>query len=255
MRKRFSPEIRGGLEFDNVSFRYPDAPGSALDRVSFSVREGEMIGVVGRSGSGKTTLIRLIQGIQSAQLGMIRLSGTDIRHIDLGHLRRNVAVVLQDSFLFRGSIRENIAAGMPQARLEAIVEAARLAGAEEFIDRLPLGYETIIEEGAVNFSGGQRQRISIARALLIRPRLLIFDEATSALDPESESILQANLKQIARGRTMIVVSHRLSSLVQSDRILVLDRSRVVDFAPHATLLETCESYRSLWLQQTEHVHA
>jgi ATP-binding cassette subfamily B protein len=249
-----TPDIRGGIEFDNVSFRYPGASGSALDQVSFAVKEGEMIGVVGRSGSGKTTLIRMIQGIQSAQLGTIRLSGTDIRHIDLGHLRRNVAVVLQDSFLFRGTIRDNIAAGLPQARLEAIVEAARLAGAEEFIDRLPLGYETVIEEGATNFSGGQRQRLSIARALLIRPRLLIFDEATSALDPESEAILQANLKEIARGRTMIVVSHRLSSLVQSDRILVLERSRVVDFAPHAELVERCDAYRSLWQQQTQHVH-
>jgi len=249
------PEITGRLEFDGVSFRYPDATASALDRVSFTVEEGEMIGVVGRSGSGKTTLIRMIQGIQAAQMGMIRLSGTDIRHIDLGHLRRSVAVVLQDSFLFRGSVRDNIAAGSPLARLEAIVEAARLAGADEFIDRLPMGYETIIEEGAVNFSGGQRQRLSIARALLIRPRLLIFDEATSALDPESEAILQTNLKEIARGRTMIVVSHRLSSLVQSDRILVLERSRVVDFAPHATLVERCDAYRSLWQQQTQHVHA
>jgi ATP-binding cassette subfamily B protein len=249
------PEIRGGIAFDCVSFRYPDAPSSALDRVSFEVEEGEMIGVVGRSGSGKTTLIRLIQGIQVAQAGMIRLSGTDIRHIDLGHLRRNVSVVLQDSFLFRGSIRDNIAAGNPRATLDSIVEAARLAGADEFIDRLPLAYETVIEEGAVNFSGGQKQRLSIARALLIRPRLLIFDEATSALDPESECILQENLKEIGRGRTMIVVSHRLSSLVQSDRILVLERSRVVDFAPHQTLLERCPSYRSLWDQQTQHVTA
>jgi len=249
------PEIRGGIAFDCVSFRYPDAASTALDRVSFEVQEGEIIGVVGRSGSGKSTLIRLIQGIQVAQAGMIRLSGTDIRHIDLGHLRRNVAVVLQDSFLFRGSIRDNIAAGNPQARLEDIVEAARLAGADEFIDRLPRGFETMIEESAVNFSGGQRQRISIARALLIRPRLLIFDEATSALDPESEAILQANLKEIARGRTMIVVSHRLSSLVQSDRILVLERSRVMDFAPHPVLLERCDTYRSLWDQQTQHMAA
>jgi len=249
------PGISGGMAFDCVSFRYPGAASSALDRVSFEVEEGEMIGVVGRSGSGKTTLIRLIQGIEAAQAGIIRLSGTDIRHIDLGHLRRNVAVVLQDSFLFRGSIRENIAAGNPQARLDAIVEASRLAGAEEFIERLPLGYETMIEEGATNFSGGQRQRLSIARALLIRPRLLILDEATSALDPESEAILQANLKEIARGRTMIVVSHRLSSLVQSDRILVLERSRVVDFAPHHTLLKRCDAYCSLWHQQTQHVAA
>ncbi len=253
--KTIMPPITGDVEFDQVSFRYPQAVGSALDRVSFHVREGEVIGVVGRSGSGKTTLIRLIQGIQSAQAGMIRLSGHDIRHIDLGYLRRNVGVVLQDSFLFRGTIRDNIAASVPTARLEAVVEAARLAGADEFIDRLPMGYETQIAEGAVNFSGGQKQRLSIARALLTRPRLLIFDEATSALDPESEAILQANLKEIARGRTMIVVSHRLSSLVKADSILVLGRGRVVDFGPHAALLERCEVYRVLWAQQTEHMHA
>jgi len=252
--KTISPDITGALEFDEVSFRYPDAASVSLDRVSFSIEEGEVVGVVGRSGSGKTTLIRLIQGIQSAQTGLIRLNGTDIRHIDLGHLRRNVGVVLQDSFLFRGTIRDNIAASKPHAKLEDIVEAARLAGADEFIERLPLGYETMIAEGAVNFSGGQRQRLSIARALLTRPRLLIFDEATSALDPESEAILQANLKEIARGRTMIVVSHRLSSLVQSDRILVLGRGHVEDFAPHAVLLQRCESYRSLWQQQIQHVN-
>ncbi len=251
--KTIRPDITGRVEFDAVSFRYPDAAASALDRVSFTVAEGEMIGVVGRSGSGKTTLIRLIQGIAAAQAGMIRVSGTDIRHIELDHLRRHVGVVLQDSFLFRGSVRENIAAGNPHARLDAIVEAARLAGADEFIDRLPLGYDTLIEEGAVNFSGGQRQRLSIARALLIRPRLLIFDEATSALDPESESILQTNLKEIGRGRTMIVVSHRLSSLVQSDRILVLERGRIADYAPHAALLARCEPYRALWQQQTQHM--
>jgi len=164
-----------------------------------------------------------------------------------------VGVVLQDSFLFRGTIRENIAAGVPSAKLDDIVRAARLAGAEEFIDRLPLGYETAVEEEATNFSGGQKQRISIARALLTRPRMLIFDEATSALDPESESILQTNLKSIAAGRTMIIVSHRLASLVQADSILVLDRGVAVDCAPHATLLQRCTLYRGLWHQQTQHI--
>jgi ATP-binding cassette subfamily B protein len=249
------PVMTGAISFEQVSFRYPGAASLALDRVNFQAREGEVVGVVGRSGSGKTTLIRLIQGIEAPQSGLIRFDGADIRHIDLEHLRRNVSVVLQDSFLFRGTIRENIAAGKPNANLADVIQASRLAGADEFIDRLPLGYETPVEEGAANFSGGQKQRISIARALITRPRLLIFDEATSALDPESEAILQTNLKSIAAGRTMIVVSHRLSSLVQADAILVLDRGTALDVAPHGTLLKRCGVYRGLWEQQTIHMGA
>ncbi len=214
-----------------------------------------MIGVVGRSGSGKTTLTRLIQGIQTNQEGAIRLGASDIRHIELPYLRRAVGVVLQDSFLFRGSIRDNIAATNPDAPLPDIIAAARLAGADEFIDRLPLSYDTLIEEGACNLSGGQRQRLSIARALLVQPRLLIFDEATSALDPDSECVIQDNLKLIASGRSMIIVSHRLSSLVQADAILVLERGRAADFAPHDVLLQRCPIYRHLWHQQTRHIKA
>jgi len=251
----FRPAITGEVVFDNVRFSYSGAGKPALADVSFAVREGEVVGVVGRSGSGKTTVTRLIQGIQTAQEGSIQLSGVDVRHIDLHHLRRNVGVVLQDSFLFRGTIRDNIAATSPDAPLEEIVQAARMAGADEFIDRLPMSYDTALEEGASNLSGGQRQRIAIARALLLRPRLLIFDEATSALDPESEAVIQGNLKEIARGRTMIIVSHRLSSLVQSDAILVLDRGRMVDLAPHSVLLKRCDIYRHLWKQQTQHVRA
>jgi ATP-binding cassette subfamily B protein len=228
------PQITGDLEFDRVTFRYFGTVTPALDRVSFKVEPGQVIGVVGRSGSGKTTVTKLIQGIHAAQEGLIRLNGIDIRHIDLQHLRRSVGVVLQDNFLFRGTIRENIAATKPDAPLAEIVEAARMAGADEFIDRMPMSYDTRVEESATNFSGGQRQRIAIARALLLRPRLLIFDEATSALDPDSEAIVQKNLDDIARGRTMIIVSHRLSSLAGSDSILVLEHGEVVDFVPHAT---------------------
>jgi ATP-binding cassette subfamily B protein len=249
------PAMTGAVSFDQVSFRYPGAASLALDRVSFAAREGQVIGVVGRSGSGKTTLIRLVQGIEAPQSGLIRFDGTDIRHIDLEHLRRNVSVVLQDSFLFRGTIRDNIAAGKPNAHLSDIVQAARLSGADEFIDRLPLGFETPVEEGAANFSGGQKQRISIARALITRPRLLIFDEATSALDPESEAILQTNLKLIAEGRTMIVVSHRLSSLVQAAAFWGGARGGGGAGAPHGTLLQRCAMYRSLWQQQTQHMGA
>ncbi len=249
-QKGIRPPVTGELEFSGVSFRYEGSVTPALNHVSFRVEEGQMIGVVGRSGSGKTTLTRLIQGIHTAQEGLIQLNGTDIRHMDLGHLRRSIGVVLQDNILFRGTIRDNIAAAKPDATLEEVMEVARLAGADEFIDRLPRSYETLVEESASNFSGGQRQRIAIARALLLRPRVLLFDEATSALDPESEAIVQQNLGEIARGRTMIVVSHRLSSLANADRILVLDKGAVADYAPHETLLERCDIYRHLWDQQT-----
>ncbi|MDX2143149.1 MAG: peptidase domain-containing ABC transporter [Rhodospirillaceae bacterium] len=247
------PLITGELEFQGVTYRYPGASVPALENVSFKVDEGQLIGVVGRSGSGKTTATRLMQGICTAQEGIIRLNGADIRNIDLAHLRRSIGVVLQDNILFRGTIRENIAAGKPDATLDEVMEAARLAGASEFIDRLPMSYETYVEESASNYSGGQKQRIAIARALLLRPRLMLFDEATSALDPESEAIVQQNIGEIARGRTMIVVSHRLSSLVGSDAILVLDKGSVVDFAPHSVLLERCDIYRHLWDQQTRHL--
>jgi ATP-binding cassette subfamily B protein len=251
--KGLKPPIHGELTFEQVGFRYPGASNAALDRISFSIKKGQMIGVVGRSGSGKTTVTRMIQGIHVPQEGVIRLDNVDLRHIDLTHLRRNVGVVLQESFLFRGTIRENIAVAKPHASLIEIAQAAQLAGAAEFIDRLPMSYDTMLEEGATNLSGGQRQRLSIARALLTKPQLLIFDEATSALDPESESIIQENLARIAENRTMIIVSHRLSSLTMADAIMVLDRGKVVDFAPHETLLERCEIYTLLWNQQTQHI--
>jgi ATP-binding cassette subfamily B protein len=247
------PAISGSLRFEGVRFAYPNALAPALDGVTFTVEPGQVIGIVGRSGSGKTTLTRLIQGIEPPQAGVILVDGIDIRHIDLAHLRRGIGVVLQDNLLFRGTIRDNIAAARPEAGLEEVVAAARLAGAEEFIRRLPMSYETRVEEGGTNLSGGQRQRLAIARALLTAPRLLVFDEATSALDPESEALVNRNLADMARGRTMLIVSHRLSTLVRADAILVLDQGQVVDFAPHAVLLERCEVYRGLWQQQTEHM--
>ena len=247
------PVINGEIAFDEVLFTYEGSVSPALNRISFKVEEGQMIGIVGRSGSGKTTVTRLIQGINVPQEGLIRLNGTDIRHVDLPYLRRNIGVVLQENILFRGTVRDNIAASKPDASLEDVMHAARLAGADEFIDRLPRSYETFVEESATNFSGGQRQRLAIARALLSRPRLLIFDEATSALDPDSEAIIQQNLDDIARGRTMVIVSHRLSSLVKADAILVLERGVAVDFAPHPVLIERCDIYRHLWQQQTRHM--
>ncbi|MBP9183282.1 MAG: peptidase domain-containing ABC transporter [Fuscovulum sp.] len=246
-------DITGRIAFDQVSFTYPGATTPALDRVTLDIQPGEVIGVVGRSGSGKTTLTRLIQGIEVPSTGLLRVDGVDIRQIDLDHLRRNIGVVLQENLLFRGTIRDNIAMARPGAAPEEVALSARLAGAEDFIRRLPLGFETKIEEGGSNFSGGQRQRLAIARALMSAPRVLVFDEATSALDPESELVVNRNLAAIARGRTVIMVSHRLSSLVRADRIVVMDQGRVLDIAPHAELLARCDVYRQLWAAQTEHM--
>ena len=245
--------IGGRLLLDQVSFTYPGAATPALDRISLEVTPGQVIGVVGRSGSGKTTLTRLIQGIENPQAGLIQVDGVDIRQIDLEHLRRSLGVVLQENLLFRGTIRDNIATARPEAGLEEVLIAAKLAGAEDFIRRLPQGFDTRVEEGGANLSGGQRQRIAIARALMASPRILVFDEATSALDPESEAVVNRNLAAIARGRTVIMVSHRLSALVRADAIVVLDQGRVVAMAPHGRLLESCDIYRHLWQQQTAHL--
>lgn len=247
------PVIRGGIQFDDVGFRYSAESAPALTGVSFNVPPGTIFGLVGRSGSGKTTITRMMQGLYASQGGIIRIDGYDIREIDLVHLRSHIGVVLQDNFLFRGTVRENIAAGRPDSTMIEIVEAARLAGADEFIERLPRGFDTPLEENAANLSGGQKQRLAIARALLTQPRILILDEATSALDPESEAIVQANLKKIAAGRTLIVVSHRLSSLVEADAIMVMDRGRIDAIGPHHQILAKSEIYRTLWNQQTRHM--
>lgn len=243
------PDLSGGVEFENVVFRYGQDGALALNDVSFTMQGGSVMGVVGRSGSGKSTMTRLIQGLYPIQQGLIRIGGHDVRELDLGHLRRSIGVVLQDSFLFRGTVRENIAAAKPDATFEEVVEAARLAGATEFIEQLPRGFDTLIEEGAENLSGGQRQRLSIARALVTKPKILILDEATSALDPESEAIVKRSIKGIAAGRTVIIVSHRLSMLTDADAILVLDRGHLVDVGPHSQLVSRCTTYRHLWNQQ------
>ncbi len=249
------PKFAGAVEFQDVTFTYAGTKLPALDRVTFSVPPGTTLGLVGRSGSGKSTITRLLQGINREYSGFLKIDGADLRAINLRHLRSSFGVVLQENFLFRGSIRDNILAGRPGLTLEDAIRAARLAGAEEFIERMPNGYETYIEEGSPNLSGGQRQRLAIARALITDPRILILDEATSALDPESEALVNANLNRIARGRTMFIVSHRLSSLVNCDQILVLDRGKVIDIAPHATLLERCAIYRTLWNQQNRHLYS
>jgi len=239
----------GDVSFSDVLFKYPGSTTPALDRASFIVPAGTTLGIMGRSGSGKTTVTRLLQRLHTEYDGLIKIDGIDVREYALDHLRGSLGVVLQDSFLFAGTIRENITAAKTDATFDEVVRAARLAGAEEFIDRLPRGYETYLPEGATNLSGGQRQRLAIARALITNPRILILDEATSALDPESEAIVSANLKRISEGRTVLVISHRLTSLIDSDAILVLERGRVHDRGTHMELLDRCDIYRDLWNQQ------
>jgi len=247
------PKFSGAVEFEDVTFTYPGTKLPALNKISFQIPAGTMLGLVGRSGSGKSTITRLLQGINREYSGFVKIDGADLRAINLRHLRSSFGVVLQENFLFRGSIRDNILAGRPGLTLDDAIRAARLAGAEEFIERMPNGYETYIEEGSPNLSGGQRQRLAIARAVITDPRILILDEATSALDPESEALVNANLLRIARGRTMLIVSHRLSSLVDCDLIMVLDKGMLLDIAPHDVLLERCSVYRQLWAQQNRHL--
>lgn len=181
--------------------------------------------------------------------GVVRIDGVDIREIDLGYLRSSIGVVLQDNFMFRGTVRDNIAASKPNATLREVIAAAQAAGADEFIERLPQGYDSYLEENASNLSGGQKQRLAIARAILPQPKLLILDEAASALDPESEAIFIRNLRLIAKGKTVLMVSHRLSTLVRSDAILVFERGRVADLGTHEQLLARCAPYQLLWRQQ------
>ncbi|WP_298367549.1 peptidase domain-containing ABC transporter [uncultured Bradyrhizobium sp.] len=245
--------LKGLVEFSGVTFKYKGAVSPALNNISFEIPLGTTLGVMGKSGSGKTTITRLLQRLHSDYGGLIKVDGIDVREYDVDHLRRNVGVVLQENFLFSGTIRENISAAKPDATFDDIVRAARLAGAEEFIDKLPRGYETYIYEGSTNLSGGQRQRLAIARALIVNPPILILDEATSALDAESETIVNANISRIAQGRTLIIISHRLSSLTKADAILVLNRGVVNDIGRHEELLERNDIYSSLWYQQNTHL--
>jgi subfamily B ATP-binding cassette protein HlyB/CyaB len=247
------PAFQGGIQFDGIGFRYDPQGAKVLDNINLQIPPGAVVGIVGRSGSGKSTLTKLIQGLYPIQEGIIRLDGNDLREIDLDHLRRNIGVVLQDSFLFRGTVRENIAVTKSDATPEQVDAAARLAGAHEFVEQLPQGFDTLLEENASNLSGGQKQRIAIARALLPQPRILIFDEATSALDPDSEAIFMDNLAGIAQGRTVLIVSHRLSTLVACDAIVVMDSGRIVDAGSHQQLLERCAIYQHLWQQQNRHL--
>jgi ATP-binding cassette, subfamily B, bacterial HlyB/CyaB len=247
------PQIRGNISLQNVTFRYPGANTDALINGCLNMGAGVSLGVVGKSGSGKSTLARLIQGLYIPQVGLIQIDGLDIREIDLPHLRKSIGVVLQENYYFRGTVRENIALTKPQSTFEEIVKASILAGADEFVKKLPQGYDTPLRENASNLSGGQKQRLAIARALLINPYIMILDEATSALDAESEAIIQENLARISKNRTMIIISHRLSILSNCQKILVMDEGRFIDLGTHDELMTRCILYRDLWLRQNKHL--
>jgi leukotoxin translocation ATP-binding protein lktB len=222
------PRIQGDIRFDEVFFRYRPDGNEVLNGLSFEIKAGEIIGIVGRSGSGKSTLTKLIQRLYISSRGRLFIDGNDISVLDPMWLRSQIGVVLQDNVLLNRSIRDNIALSNPSMSIERVIEAARLAGAHDFIVELPEGYDTIVGEHGASLSGGQRQRIAIARALITNPKILIFDEATSALDYESEHIIMQNMQKICRGRTVIIIAHRLSTVQIADRILVLDKGKLVE---------------------------
>ncbi len=243
------PTIRGDVAFEHVTFRYRIDGPEVLHDVSFSIPAGQVVGIVGPSGSGKSTLAKLVQRFYVPESGRVLVDGTDLAVIDSTWLRRQVGVVLQEDILFNRSIRDNIALAEPGTPIEQVIAAATLAGAHDFILELPEGYDTIVGERGGRLSGGQRQRIAIARALLGEPRILIFDEATSALDYESERVVQRNMSQMATGRTVFIVAHRLSAVRFADRILTLENGRLIEDGTHDELVRRGGRYATLHRMQ------
>ena len=242
----------GRIDFENLRFRYPDAPKDdyVFEDLNLHIPAGQRVGLVGRSGSGKTTLTKLLLRLDDVQEGRVLVDGQDVSHCTQQSLRRQVAYVPQEALLFHRSIRENIAYGKPDATDEEIRRAAEEANTLEFIERLPDGFDTMVGERGVKLSGGQRQRVAIARAILVDAPILVLDEATSALDSESEALVQGALENLMRGRTSIVVAHRLSTVASLDRIVVLAHGEVVEDGTHHELVERGGEYASLWNRQT-----
>ena len=243
------PAIRGNITFDHVTFRYRIDGQKVLHDVSFDVPAGQMVGIVGPSGSGKSTFAKLVQRLYVPENGRVLVDGMDLAVADPAWLRRQIGVVLQENVLFNRSVRENIALADPAMPMERIIAAAKLSGAHDFILELPEGYDTVVGERGSSLSGGQRQRIAIARALIADPRILIFDEATSALDYESERIIQHNMREIAKGRTVLIIAHRLSTVRAADRIVTLERGRMVEDGTHDALIKTSGRYAALHRMQ------
>ena len=243
------PQVNGHIVFEDVTFRYRPDGSEVLRKVSFTVAPGQVIGLVGRSGSGKSTMAKLIQRLYVPERGRILVDGVDLAQVDPAWLRRQVGVVLQENFLFNCSVRDNIALTDPGLAMEQVMQAAKLAGAHEFILELPEGYDTMVGEHGCSLSGGQRQRIAIARALVANPRILIFDEATSALDYESEAIIQQNMAHISRGRTVIIIAHRLSTVRPAHQIYVVEKGEIVEQGSHEELLRAKGFYARLQSHQ------
>jgi subfamily B ATP-binding cassette protein HlyB/CyaB len=239
------PTIRGDITFEHVTFRYRIDGPEVLHDVNFTVPAGQVVGIVGASGSGKSTLAKLIQRLFVPESGRVLIDGVDLAMVDPAWLRRQVGFVLQENVLFNCSVRENIALSDPGMPIERVLTAAKLAGAHDFVLELPEGYDTVVGERGSSLSGGQKQRLAIARALITDPRILIFDEATSALDYESERIIQQGMKEICRGRTVLVIAHRLSTVRRSDRIIAIDRGRLVEDGTHDQLIATGGRYATL----------
>ncbi len=243
------PNIHGQISLDKVTFCYTPESGNVLQNMSLEIPAGLKVGIVGRSGSGKSTLTKLIQRLYLPETGRILIDGVDIAQVEPAWLRRQIGVVLQDSMLFGGTIEENIRIACPNASHEDVVAAARLAGADEFIEEMTHKYDTFVGERGTLLSGGQRQRISIARALISDPRIIIFDEATSALDYESEKKIMDNIGPISKGRTMLMIAHRLSTVRDCDAIVVIDHGRIVEAGSHDQLLEKKGAYYHLYMAQ------
>jgi len=243
------PSLRGEVVFDKVNFRYRADGKNILSDINLRIPAGAHVGIVGRSGSGKSTLTRLVQRLYVPDSGRVLVDGVDIAQVETAWLRRQIGVVLQENFLFAGSIKENIAIALPNIDEAAVMRAAKLAGVDEFVKDMPQGYETFVGERGSLLSGGQRQRVAIARALLLDPRILIFDEATSALDTESEQHILANMKEIAKGRTTITIAHRLSTVKGCDAIIAMDHGRIMEVGTHEALMAHKGYYYHLYASQ------
>jgi subfamily B ATP-binding cassette protein MsbA len=246
--RRPMPDVRGDVEFGDVTFEYnPGTP--VLKRISFHAPAGSTTALVGSSGSGKSTLISLVMAFNRPQQGRVVIDGQDLTSVRLRDYRAHLGVVLQDNFLFDGTIAENIAYAKPHASREEIIAVSRIAHSDEFIQGFEKGYDTIVGERGVRLSGGQRQRVAIARAILADPRILILDEATSSLDSESESLIQDGLRSLRHGRTTFVIAHRLSTIRSADQILVLEHGEIVERGSHDELLAKDGRYRQLYDKQ------